>query len=43
MFPHFNDLKKDMPDEIRKNMGFLEIPIDEYKGKISYCIAGLIT
>ena len=31
MFLHFNDLKRDMPAEIRRTAAFLEIPIDESK------------
>lgn len=29
LFVHFNDLKRDMPGEIRRIAGFLDIPIDE--------------
>ena len=38
-FVHFNDLKRDMPGEMRRIAAFLDIPIDERAGRrsSSYC------
>jgi aryl sulfotransferase len=39
MLVHFNDLKRDMPDEMRRIAAFLDIPIDEARWPqiVEYC------
>ena len=42
MLVHFNDLKRDMPGEMRRIAGFLDIPIDESRWPqiVEYCSFG---